>query len=170
MELKEFKFCPQCGAKQLLKQASRFSCKECDYVFYQNTAAATAIILKFQDAILMTRREKNPAQGKLDLPGGFVDSGENAELGILRELKEELNLELSQDALSYWRSFSNVYVYKGVSYDTCDLIFEAQLETWPTSWQTSEISCLEKVKLADLDLDQVGFTSIKRALYEYKNR
>ena len=42
--------------------------------------------------ILLVIRAKDPFAGKLALPGGFVNYGENPEDGCLRELKEETDL------------------------------------------------------------------------------
>ena len=43
--------------------------------------------------ILLVIRGHNPFAGKLALPGGFVNYGENPEHGCIRELKEETELE-----------------------------------------------------------------------------
>ena len=46
----------------------------------------------FHDILLVTRG-KPPFEGKLAFPGGFVNYGENPEIGCVRELKEETDLE-----------------------------------------------------------------------------
>ena len=59
---------------------------------------ADAIVLRkhkndsFHDILLVTRG-KPPFEGKLAFPGGFVNYGENPEIGCVRELKEETDLE-----------------------------------------------------------------------------
>lgn len=164
MELISQEFCPHCGKKSLTSDASRFSCAECGHVYYNNTAAATAVFLYFECHLLMTRRAKDPAKGLLDLPGGFIDPKETAEQGLIREIKEELGIELEERNLKYWRSFYNIYPYKGIVYHTCDLIFEAELSVWPTAWQEQEIMSIEKVDLQTLSLEDVGLESIKKAL------
>jgi ADP-ribose pyrophosphatase YjhB (NUDIX family) len=164
LELIDHSYCPHCGKKTLKRSSSRFSCVECSHVYFQNTAAATAAFLYFEDKLLMTKRAKDPAKGLLDLPGGFVDSGESAEAGLMREVKEELDIELKERELKYWKSFQNTYPYRGVVYHTCDLIFEARIKEWPTTWQKEEILSVEKVDLFKLDLESVGLVSIKKAL------
>ena len=42
----------------------------------------------------MTLRAEDPGKNLLDLPGGFVDKNENFEKAAMREVKEELNIEL----------------------------------------------------------------------------
>lgn len=39
--------------------------------------------------ILLITRGRNPFKGELGLPGGFVDYGEDPQIAVLRELKEE---------------------------------------------------------------------------------
>lgn len=43
--------------------------------------------------IVLIRRKNDPYKGKLALPGGFVEVGETTEAAIVREMKEETNLD-----------------------------------------------------------------------------
>jgi 8-oxo-dGTP pyrophosphatase MutT (NUDIX family) len=54
-----------------------------------------------ETGIILTRRSKNLVNhaGQWALPGGSVDHGETAEQTALRELKEEVNLRLDDDAI-----------------------------------------------------------------------
>ncbi|WP_332021672.1 NUDIX domain-containing protein, partial [Kaistella sp.] len=74
------KFCPKCGNESLNWDGEKkWNCKVCDYVLFHNVAGAVAVVIKFGDEILLTRRNQEPKKGKLDLAGGFVDPKENAE-------------------------------------------------------------------------------------------
>lgn len=42
--------------------------------------------------ILLIKKARGPYTGKLDLPGGSLEFGENPEEGLRREIKEETNL------------------------------------------------------------------------------
>ena len=44
--------------------------------------------------LLVVTRNRDPAKGTWDLPGGFLDPGETYEQGLRRELREELNLDI----------------------------------------------------------------------------
>jgi len=167
MEELDLKYCSHCGELSLKKEKNKFSCTQCEFEFYQNTAAATAALLFYEDCLLMTRRAKNPEKGTLDLPGGFIDPGENAEEGLIRELQEELNISLGVDDLIYWQSFKNTYPYKGVIYETCDLIFTAELKEWPTFFQKDEIEEVVKVSLSELNLNEIGLKSIRKCVETY---
>ena len=96
--LKAFEFCPRCGSKQfnISDERSRH-CTNCNLTYYANASASTAaIITNSKGEVLLTTRAFNPAKGMLDLPGGFVDMNETAEEAIIRELKEELNINIQK--------------------------------------------------------------------------
>jgi 8-oxo-dGTP diphosphatase len=42
--------------------------------------------------VLLTRRARPPYAGTWDVPGGFLEAGENPEQGLRRELREELGV------------------------------------------------------------------------------
>ena len=90
--LADFKYCPQCGKcpfprKRCLQQ----TLYAVPALYYANAAAATvAIILNEQGELLCVVRDRQPAKGTLDLPGGFVDPGESITQGLVREVQEEV--------------------------------------------------------------------------------
>jgi len=49
--------------------------------------------------ILLERRKNEPGRGKWTIPGGLVEVGESAEQTVIREVKEETNLEVEQPKL-----------------------------------------------------------------------
>lgn len=63
---------------------------------YKNPAPTTNIILfdKASKKICLVRRNIEPHQGKLALPGGYVDYGEMVEQAAIREVREETGLEV----------------------------------------------------------------------------
>lgn len=63
-------------------------------MFWQNSKpAVTAIIIK-NDKILLGKRTIAPGKGMWDIPGGFLNDGEHPEMGLRREMKEELGVEV----------------------------------------------------------------------------
>ena len=77
--LDKFKYCPACGSSGFEEQDEKSKrCKRCGFEYYLNpSAAVAAFILNSRGQLLTLRRSKAPAKGTLDLPGGFVDIGEN---------------------------------------------------------------------------------------------
>ena len=58
------------------------------------TVSAAAVVVNAEGKVLVLRHLLRPADG-WGLPGGFIDSGEQPEAAIRRELKEETGIELA---------------------------------------------------------------------------
>ena len=158
-----FKFCPNCaGRNHTFTDNKKFHCKDCEFIFYQNTATACAVILLHEGKILFTIRNQEPGFGKLDLPGGFIEGGERLEDGLRRELKEELDLEL--ETFDFFTSFPNTYPYKGVTYFTCDMFFVATIKELPSRIQESELQGIVMLSPSEIDLYKIAFESIKKGI------
>ncbi len=133
------RFCPKCGAESFVYDNFKsFTCASCGFVFYHNAAAAVMGVLTLEDRILFARRAHDPARGKLDLPGGFVDPNETAAEAMRREIKEEMGFDLG--ILKYLGTAPNYYVWGGMVYPTCDIIFHAELMEMPSVLDKREIS------------------------------
>jgi len=162
-DMKTFNYCPSCGVRDILFDGvKQFNCQECSFTFYQNIATAVAVILEYDKKILLTKRGEEPGKGKLDLPGGFVDPKESAEDAIKREIREELKIEIG--TLQYLGSFPNIYEYKDVIYNVCDLFFYSRINTLPTDIDKAEIEELILVKPSEIPIDKFAFESTKMCL------
>ncbi|MGB5445358.1 MAG: NUDIX domain-containing protein [Psychromonas sp.] len=156
-------YCPVCGKKSLLAISSiHFCCEQCQFTFYQNTAAAVMVAICYQDELLVAIRASDPGKGMWDLPGGFVDPNESLEQAVVRELEEELSLHIT-DA-KYVSSNSNTYCYKEVEYKTCDAFFVVEVQQKPALNAQDDVASVAWVKLSDLDLDRFAFESTKKAI------
>lgn len=163
-----FKFCPNCGSQNISYVNNfKFDCKDCEFVLYHNIAAAVAIVFTFEDKILFTVRNVNPDKGKWDLPGGFIDPNENAEAAACREIKEELGLQINASDLNYITTSPNNYLYKNVPYRTMDIFYECELKSEALKINAEdEIKELIWVKRSAIDLEKIGFVSIRKVIGE----
>jgi len=165
-----FQFCPQCGRKTLSSPEPKLiQCSACDFHFYRNAAVATAaIIADAQGRVLFTRRAKDPAKGKLGMPGGFVDLGETAEAGLCREVREEIGLELRD--IRFLMSWPNEYVYRGIVYPTVDFFFTAQVPSFDGARALSEVEGLDIRDAMTVKPEELAFESMRQAVRFYVQR
>ena len=177
-----FTFCPACASKKIIFENGRvFRCPDCGFVYYHNTAAATGCIISVPDGnadrLLFLVRGKEPAKGKLDLPGGFVDPGEGALEGLYREIREEIGWSPPippggslADVFTLFASFPNVYPYRNIAYNTCDLFFSLRapgLREQDLRLEQAEIAAARFIKARDIDYAEIAFDSTRRAVRAY---
>jgi ADP-ribose pyrophosphatase YjhB (NUDIX family) len=177
-----FKFCPSCASNKIkFEEGKVFRCPDCGFVYYHNIAAATGCVISVPETdgerLVFLVRGKEPATGKLDLPGGFVDIGEGAIDGLHREMKEEIGWtpatphdgNLAQ-VYKLFASFSNVYKYKGIDYNTCDMYFTVSapgLKPEDLKLEQAEIAGVRFLKPQEIDFDEFAFESTRRAVKAY---
>lgn len=84
------------------------------------------ILVNERSELLLTKRAFDPAKGKWDLPGGFMDCGETAEESVKRECKEELGVDVEN--ITYLCSGPDRYLFKGINYHTLGFVFSASIK------------------------------------------
>ena len=88
-------YCLQC-AKSLVEREDgglrRLVCPQCDYVFYDNPVPVVAALVEHEGEVILARNKGWP-ETWYGLVTGFLERGETSEEGVLRELKEELDLD-----------------------------------------------------------------------------
>lgn len=160
-----FEFCPRCGAARPADNAGAvpLRCDACSLVLYFNpTVAAAAWVFDPAGRALLIRRAKEPARGKLAIPGGFVDPGETADAALRREVREEVGLEV--EAVAFFTSFPNSYHYRGVTYPVLDLVFTARAPHPDAARPLDGVAGIEWRRPADVDPTEVAFPSIAESL------
>ncbi|ROH96292.1 NUDIX hydrolase [Chryseobacterium daecheongense] len=167
--MKLLKYCPSCGKESLHWDGEKkWSCPNCNFTLYNNVAGAVAVVIRCGDEVYLTRRNRDPKKGKLDLAGGFVDPKESAEETCKRELFEELQLDIDISNLKYLTSLPNVYEYKEIDYNTIDLFYEYNVaEKFEVNIDLSEISQAVWIPLKELNLDDIAFDSQKKFFEQY---
>jgi len=177
-----FTYCPKCASKNItLHEGKVFRCPDCDLTYYQNTAAATGCLIIVPDhdgeKFVFLIRGKEPGLGKLDIPGGFVDVGEGVIEGLYRELQEEIGwapnipagVKLT-DVFTLYASFPNVYDYKGIKYNTCDIYFFVRapgLKPEDLQLEEAEIADVLFLKPEEIDFSSFAFPSTLNAVNAY---
>jgi NAD+ diphosphatase len=159
-----FAFCPNCKSETInTENGHKQVCLDCNFQYFHNVAAAVMVVLQTQDELLFVRRNQNPSIGLLDLPGGFVDYNESAKDTVIRELKEELAIDLSQSEMIFFGSYPNQYLYKNVLYHTLDLAFVMTIAKEKNYFfSQEEIQELVWIKKNEIKLDHLAFHSTKK--------
>lgn len=168
--LRHFAYCPRCGASVAPAEpplAGPFRCAACGFTLFFNAAGAVAALIVRSDGhVLFIRRAKDPGKGKLGLPGGFVDPGEDAETALAREVREEVGLELT--ALHYLSSHPNKYLYAGVTYTTLDLFYLASVIRPDGVRALDSVDSVVWLDPETVDRNQIAFDSMRAALDVYR--
>lgn len=163
-----YRFCPWCGSEQLDKSGDRsVKCTQCGvHIFFNASGAIIAVITDSEGRILVARRAVEPAKGTLDFPGGFIDPGETAEAAFKREVKEELNLDISD--IAYEFSLPNNYPFGGLEVYTIDMVFRAEVSDLSDLKAADDVSECLFIKPEDLPIEQFGLHTARQVAAHLK--
>lgn len=98
-----YKFCPSCKfplAKKFINNKQRLICEKCGFILWSNPRpCVSAIIQRTDKKILLLKRANNPLKNYWCLPGGIIEYDESPEQSVIREIKEETNLDITINKL-----------------------------------------------------------------------
>jgi len=97
-------YCSACGEAVVFRvppgdDRERFMCEHCATVHYTNPRVVTGCLVTWEDRVLLCKRAIEPRRGYWTLPAGFLENGEAAEAGAVRETWEEARAEVVLDDL-----------------------------------------------------------------------
>lgn len=159
-----FKFCPVCGSNSFVQNNEKsMVCNDCGFVYYINASAAVAaFIVNDKHELLVCTRAKEPAKGKFDLPGGFVDGNETADEAVRREIAEELNVQVTESKFIF--SLPNDYLYSGLTVPTLDLFFVCKIDNYENIQAADDVESIQFIALDKLNIEDFGLNSIKKGI------
>lgn len=165
--LEKFKFCPVCGSSNFeISTEKSKKCKSCGFEYFFNPSAAVVAFITNDKGELLTETRKNePAKGTLDLPGGFSDLYETVEESVIREIKEETNLEVTE--LNYLFSLPNIYQYSGMNIHTLDSFFSCRVKDFSNIKAMDDASECRWIAPEDIHIEDFGLKSIREGLDKY---
>lgn len=155
-------FCHVCGGQLKEEDKWVWFCVTCDQNYYANPKPCVEIaIFNKKGEVLLAERAHEPWKGKYDMPGGFIDIGERAEQAVLRELKEELDLdESSLTTPRFLRTYLGDYEWGKETYKNIVLLFVAELKTEQPIEAQDDVASVrwadpETIDRADLSLTEL---------------
>ncbi len=93
--MKPFRYCPACGSRlQEHDHEGGAHCNACGRAWYRNPAPTVGAAIVRDGRALVTVRARPPHRGEIDIPGGFLQPGEDPVEGLRREVREELGIEV----------------------------------------------------------------------------
>jgi 8-oxo-dGTP diphosphatase len=165
-ELDGWRHCPVCTTA-VEPEVGRVECPECGFVtFAHSMPTASALVLGDDGRVLLSRRANDPAAGKWDLPGGFLEEGEHPLDCVRRELREEAGIGLAEEELlGIWM---DEYDYKGRRVATLNVYYRARVGEG-TPEPADDVAELRWFAPAEIPTDELAFEHIPDVLSAWRN-
>jgi NAD+ diphosphatase len=142
----EWRFCPHCAAelvKRVEGERERLACPACEFVHWNNPVPVVAAVIEYEGKVFLARNAAWPP-GRFALVTGFLERDESPHDAVVREVKEETNLDAAEVNLIgvYEFSLRNqvLICYHVVAHGTVQLneelveyrlIEPAKVKVWP---------------------------------------
>lgn len=133
------KYCGSCGEQMQLSSEISMRCPKCGREDFPSLAPAVLVLVKHGSQALLVHA-RNFSRPIHALVAGFVETGENLEECVRREVREETSLEIKNIryfASQSWPFPSQLMVAFTAEYDSGELIF-ADGELTSGGWFTRE--------------------------------
>jgi NAD+ diphosphatase len=132
----QWNYCPECTAALVPGDDGNPSCPKGHFTYYPNPAPASLALVRNKGEYLVMKRSKAPKKDFWDLPGGFVDPGETFLEALIREIKEETNLDVA--VVQFLGSYPSIYGDTGKTTIAEAYLFEAANRRVELSEENSE--------------------------------
>jgi ADP-ribose pyrophosphatase YjhB (NUDIX family) len=157
------KYCSSCGHEVVYRvpegdSRPRFLCERCDTVHYQNPRVVTGCLATWEDRVLLCKRNIEPRRGYWTLPAGFLENGETAEAGAIRETWEEARAQVAVDDLYTLYSLPHIsQIY---------LFFRGRL-LGPEYAAGEESQAVELFREDEIPWDELAFPVVRETLRHF---
>ncbi|KAH6772086.1 nudix hydrolase-like protein 23, partial [Perilla frutescens var. frutescens] len=160
---KKINFCQLCGGPTKHEvpdgeEKMRAICTRCGKITYDNPKMVVGCLIEHENKILLCKRNIQPSHGLWTLPAGYMEIGESAAEGAVRETWEEANAEV--EILSPFAQLDIPLI--GQTY----VIFLANLKR-PHFSPGPESSECKLFSLEDIPFDSLAFSSMLVTLKLY---
>jgi ADP-ribose pyrophosphatase YjhB (NUDIX family) len=105
--MKKNAHCSYCGHPFAENQPWPRKCASCSCTSFVNPIPVAVCLLPVDGGLLCVRRAIPPGQGKIALPGGFIDLNETWQQAAARELFEETGIAIDAEEVEHFRTVSS---------------------------------------------------------------
>jgi 8-oxo-dGTP pyrophosphatase MutT (NUDIX family) len=157
------KFCSACGASVDHRVPEgdtlpRYICAECETIHYENPKMVVGCIPVWGDQILLCRRAIEPRHGYWTLPAGFLENGESASAGAMRETLEEADARVEMGEMFSFYNLTHInQIY---------VMFRARLLDLNFGPGTESLE-VRLFKEEDIPWDQMAFRTVSETLKHF---
>ena len=149
-------FCSVCGGAVQLErpdgdERDRFVCSVCTTVHYVNPKIVVGSVCHHEGRVLLCRRAIEPRLGYWTIPAGWMEVGETAEEGAIREAWEEARAKIRVEGL--------LAVYSITRIDQVQILFRASLLT-PEVAAGPESQEVKLVDWSEIPWDDLAFPTV----------
>ncbi len=139
----------------------RLTCPECGFIAYENPKVVVGSVAVTGERVLLCRRAIEPRLGFWTLPAGYMEMGETAEHGALREALEEANARLAIEGLLGIFSIARI--------GQVQIIFRARLLDPENIRPTAESSEVGLFSWDEIPWPELAFPSVHWALTTWRS-
>ena len=157
------KFCSQCGSPTRFSipegdNRQRAICTVCNHIHYTNPRVIVGCVPTYDDKLLLCKRAIEPRINLWTLPAGFLENGETAADGAVRESWEEARI--TAEGVQLYRLYDVPYINQLYIFFLCQ-IREGKFEPGPESYET------RLYENSEIPWDEIAFPVVKETIEEF---
>lgn len=134
----------------------RLVCRACGHIAYENPKIVVGSVVVDRSRVLLCRRAIEPRRGYWTLPAGYLEMGETAEAGAIREAFEEAEARIMLDGILAIFSISRI--------GQVQLIYRARFADGPKYGAGPETTEAALLAWDEIPWGEIAFPSVRWAL------
>lgn len=159
------KYCSECSHKVTFRivegdHLPRFVCDNCGIIHYQNPKVVVGCLPVFEGKVLLCKRGIEPRLGYWNIPGGFMENGENVEQGAFREAFEEARIDITNKGLL------SIFSVPHINQVHLHFVVEMNTLTWELTPESTDIQLFAEEKFPWEDIAFPSNTFSLEAFFE----
>lgn len=161
----EMNFCRRCAAPLTHQSGKVYKCDHNHTIFANSAPTVGIFFLTPEQEVIVSVRGIEPRKGMLDSFGGFVDDEESLEQAAVRELTEELDLQVTDyEPLQYLTSAIGHYPYESEAGTILSAFFWTRLKPGVELQPQDDVAAAETYPLHEIDLAKLHDEDIRAGM------